>query len=223
MKPNQSFQRKSLSSSQLKNLLKMPNCSLIELMDVIPPFETMDSESRQLLKRLCLSQFVSTENQHVMHAEASQILVGLYLDCEEKSEMLADLIEAHIDSMMTNEKCELKRRSMFRSNSSVTFLAYTLCVMLQNSPDPDIFTLFAQLLTEKAARQPEAMILMKLLCTDLARSLAQSHVEIPAALMLSKAITLHLIYLVQEKHSEMVPSLTVFLVDLLNGFLSCCG
>ena len=41
--------------------------------------------------------------------------------------------------------------------------------------------------------------------------------------MLSKAITLHLIYLVQEKHSEMVPSLTVFLVDLLNGFLSCCG
>ncbi len=41
---------------------------------------------------------------------------------------------------------------------------------------------------------------MKLVCTDLARCLAQSHVEIPSVLMLSKAIILHVISLVQEQH-----------------------
>ena len=64
---------------------------------------------------------------------------------------------------------------------------------------------------------------MKLFCTDTARCLAQSHVEIPSVLLLSKAIVLHFIYLIQENHLEMAPTLVVALVDILNSFLSCCG
>jgi hypothetical protein len=75
-----------------------------------------------------------------MHAEASHILVGLYIDSEAKDEMVADLLDVHVDSIITSEKCELKRRGMFRSNSSVSFLVYTLCVMLQSSPDPEHYT-----------------------------------------------------------------------------------
>lgn len=78
-----------------------------------------------------------------MQAEASQILVGLFNDSSNKSEMLVDLLDAHIENIMLSDKCELKRRGMFRSNSSVCYLTYTVCVMLQNSPDPDLFTHFA--------------------------------------------------------------------------------
>ena len=68
--------------------------------------------------------------------------MGLYKDCEIKIEMLADVVDAYIENIMTSEKLELKRRSMFRSSSSVSFLTYTVCVMLQNTPDPDYFTEF---------------------------------------------------------------------------------
>ena len=78
-----------------------------------------------------------------MQAEACQILVGLFNDSENKIEMLIDLWDAHIDNIMAYDKYELKRRGMFRSNSSVSFLTYTVCLMLQNSPDPDLFTQFS--------------------------------------------------------------------------------
>ena len=35
-----------------------------------------------------------------MHAEASQVLVGLYIDCENKDELLADVIDAHVENMI---------------------------------------------------------------------------------------------------------------------------
>jgi len=35
-----------------------------------------------------------------MHQEASQILVGLYKDCEDKVEMLFDLFDAHVEYVM---------------------------------------------------------------------------------------------------------------------------
>jgi len=65
-----------------------------------------------------------------MQAEASQILVELFNDSQNKCEVLVDLLDAHIENIMVSDKCELKRRGMFRSNSSVSFLAFTVCVML---------------------------------------------------------------------------------------------
>ena len=69
-----------MSGPQFNTMLKTPGCSLVELVDVIPPYETMDSETRKLLKRLCLEQLVYTENQQGVQAEASKILVELFND-----------------------------------------------------------------------------------------------------------------------------------------------
>lgn len=63
---------------------------------------------------------------------------------------------------------------------------------------------------------------MKLFCIDAARCLSQSHVEIPSVLMLSKAIILHFIYLIQEDNLEISLTLTLALVDVLKSYLSCC-
>ena len=85
---------------------------------------------------------------------------------------------------------------MFRSKSSVSFLAYTLCMLLQSAPDTQLFTTFAQILTEKAKRQTEAIIFFKMLASELAQIISQSHIEIPSALMLTKVVALVTISLV---------------------------
>ena len=62
---------------------------------------------------------------------------------------------------------------------------------------------------------------MKIFCNDIARCLAQSHIEIPSVLLISKVIVLHFIYLIQENHLEIAPNFSVALIDSLNCFMSC--
>jgi hypothetical protein len=115
---------------------------------------------------------------------------------EEKHEFLADFIECHVDKIARSDRVQFKRRGMFRSKSSVSYMAYTLCILLQSAPETSLFSAFAQILADKAQRQPDAVIFYQILANELAQVISQSHIEIPCAVMLSKVIILNTISLI---------------------------
>jgi len=68
----------------------------------------------------------------------------------------------------------------------------------------------------------EAILFFKILCSELAQIICQSHIEIPCALLLTKVIALHSISLTQEDQDacQISQSLNITLIEVLGYFLS---
>lgn len=62
----------------------------------------------------------------------------------------------------------MKQRGMFRSKATVSYMVYTVCLLMQICNEENLYTTLATLLTSKAARSPDALVLLKILGSELA-------------------------------------------------------
>lgn len=59
------------------------------------------------------------------------MLIALYGVSDEKREFLSDYLSHFVDLFVNHDKVQLKRRGMFRSKASMTYMTYTLCMLMQ--------------------------------------------------------------------------------------------
>lgn len=70
---------------------------------------------------------------------ASDALAIVFKVSEQPREFLADFLDCFIELVASQEKPKLRRRGMFRAKTSVSYMTYTLCLILQQVSDFDIY------------------------------------------------------------------------------------
>ncbi len=127
-KPRQIFDAQTLSASDFFEALSTTD-DLTLLLSKIPSYETLDTKTRNLLKKVSLKELSNDDSD--LHAECCTIFSRLFSMASEKMEYFNDLLDVFIERVsMSDRKLELKRRFFFRSKSSVTYLTFTICNLL---------------------------------------------------------------------------------------------
>lgn len=107
-------------------MLLEPGSNLQDLFRTIPSPETLDSKTLSLIKQFAFKELINGTAQQ----EAALALTTVFTVTEEKHEFLADFIECHVDKIANTDRVQFRRRGMFRSKSSVSYMAYVLCILL---------------------------------------------------------------------------------------------
>ena len=127
-KPRQTFDPSAISNTDFFDLLSTAE-DLTPLLSKIPNYETLDTKTRNLLKKVSLKELSNDDSG--LHAECCTIFSRLFSMASEKMEYFNDLLDVFTERVtMSDRKLELKRRSFFRSKSSTTYLTFTICNLL---------------------------------------------------------------------------------------------